>query len=63
MKNNNQENQKNSTFEQMLKYYLTYKIIGSIFSKPRPQQVYKKNRGMNFIAFIFILIVFFKLMV
>lgn len=63
MKNNNQENQKNSTFEQMLKYYLIYKIIGSVFSKPRPQQGYKKNRGMNLIAFIFVLIVFFKLMV
>lgn len=49
---------KNNTFEEMLKYYLIYKIIGSMFSKPRQPQPHKKNKGISLIAFILCLITY-----
>lgn len=59
MENNNQNNErKNSTFEEMLKYYFFYKIIGSMFSKPRPQP-YRKDKGISLTAFILCLTIFY----
>lgn len=60
MENNNQnEGRKNNTFEEMLKYYFTYKIIGSMFSKPRQPQPYKKDKGISLTAFILCLSIFY----
>lgn len=55
---NNDNRPENNTFQEMLKYYFTYKIIGNMFSKPRPQP-YKKDRGISLTAFIICLTVFY----
>lgn len=55
---NNNNRPENNTFQEMLKYYFTYKIIGNMFSKPRPQN-YKKDKGISLTAFILCLTIFY----